>query len=148
FATYPCTGVFWRGGLLHSISGMSCWTLWAGIVGHLWPYANNGGFLMTLRQERAGRPHVAPLTFEANRGRASDHSHDGVTVSPRGSSAAHFADPAHPRLRHSLGRGGVQRGDETYQLGYLVFKGPVLAHPVVDRVLQLQRGFNAGHQLC
>jgi hypothetical protein len=46
FATYPRTGVFWRGGLLHSVSGVSYWTLWAGIVGHLRPYANNGRFLM------------------------------------------------------------------------------------------------------
>jgi hypothetical protein len=44
FATYPRTGVFWRGGLLHSVSGVSYWTLWAGIVGHLRPYANNGRF--------------------------------------------------------------------------------------------------------
>ena len=44
FATYSRTGVFWRGGLLHSVSGVSYWTLWAGIVGHLRPYANNGRF--------------------------------------------------------------------------------------------------------
>jgi len=46
FATYPRTGVFWRGGLLHSVSGVSYWTLWAGIVGHLRPYANNGRILL------------------------------------------------------------------------------------------------------
>src|SRR4029434_6606934 len=42
FATYSRTGVFWRGGLLHSVSGVSYWTLQTGIVGHLRPYANNG----------------------------------------------------------------------------------------------------------
>ena len=46
FATYPRTGVFWRGGLLHSVSGVSYWTLWTGIVGHIRPYANNGRILL------------------------------------------------------------------------------------------------------
>jgi hypothetical protein len=49
FATYSRTGVFWRGGLLHSVSGVSYWTLRAGIVGHLRPYVNNGGFLQPQR---------------------------------------------------------------------------------------------------
>ena len=35
---------FGEGGLLHSVSGVSYWTLRAGIVGHLRPYANNGCF--------------------------------------------------------------------------------------------------------
>ena len=46
--TYSRTGVFWRGGLLHSVSGVSYWTLQEGIVGHLRPYANNGRFLLVL----------------------------------------------------------------------------------------------------
>src|SRR4029453_18066440 len=52
FATYPRTGVFWRGGLLHSVSGVSYWTLWAGIVGHLRPYANNGRILLVIQFPR------------------------------------------------------------------------------------------------
>src|SRR5262245_64561701 len=32
----------WRGGLLHRVSGVSYWTLRAGIVGHLRPYATTG----------------------------------------------------------------------------------------------------------
>ena len=48
FATYSRTGVFWRGGLLHSVSGVSYWTLQAGIVGHLRPYANNGRILLVI----------------------------------------------------------------------------------------------------
>ena len=46
FTTYSRTGVFWRGGLLHSVSGVSYWTLRRGIVGHLRPYANNGRILL------------------------------------------------------------------------------------------------------
>src|SRR4029450_9686174 len=49
FATYSRTGVFWRGGLLHSVSGVSYWTLRTGIVGHLRPYVNNGRFLEAAR---------------------------------------------------------------------------------------------------
>ena len=56
FTTYPRTGVFWRGGLLHSVSGVSYWTLQAGIVGHLRPYANNGR-LLTRRDEESGPLH-------------------------------------------------------------------------------------------
>jgi hypothetical protein len=36
----------WRGGLLHSVSGVSYWTLRAGIVGHLRSYAHNGRILL------------------------------------------------------------------------------------------------------
>jgi hypothetical protein len=54
FATYSRTGVFWRGGLLHSVSEVSYWTLWAGVVGHLRPYTNNGRILLA-------NPQVAKL---------------------------------------------------------------------------------------
>src|SRR5262245_31628242 len=44
FAIYPRTGVSWQGGLLHSVSGVSYWTLRAGIVGHLRPCALIGRY--------------------------------------------------------------------------------------------------------
>src|SRR4029450_6790605 len=67
FATYPRTGVFWRGGLLHSVSGVSYWTLQAGIVGHLRPYANNGRFSRHNKRSKNTKCQSA-LTFVRCRG--------------------------------------------------------------------------------
>ena len=59
--------------------------------------------------------------------------------------ATHTPGPVHHCLMPVLRGGGIPWGDETYQLGDVVFEGMELAQTTVHRVLELQRGFDTGH---
>src|SRR4030095_9225233 len=72
----------WRWGLLHSVSGVSYWTLRAGIVGHLW-IALHLTVLQLTGTENGDQDILLLARFHAQPGGAYHGSHNGILPQER-----------------------------------------------------------------